>query len=82
MRIVLDSNILLVAIGKRSRYKSIWTAFISGKYNLIVSDEIIYEYEEILQQRASAGAAEIVMDIFIESSKVVIPASLLLLERN
>ncbi len=71
MRIILDSNILLVAIGKRSRYKPIWTAFISGKYNLIVSDEIIYEYEEILQQRASAGAAEIVMDIFIESSKVV-----------
>ena len=71
MRIVLDSNILLVAIGKRSRYKSIWTAFTGGKYNLIVSDEIISEYEEILQQRASAGAAEIVMDIFIESSKVI-----------
>ena len=71
MRIVLDSNILLVAIGKTSRYKSIWTAFISGRYNLIVSDEIIYEYEEILQRRASPGAAEIVMDIFIESSKVV-----------
>jgi putative PIN family toxin of toxin-antitoxin system len=71
MRIVLDSNILLVAIGKRSRYKPIWTAFISGRYNLVVSDEIIYEYEEILQRRASPGAAEIVMDIFIESSKVI-----------
>ena len=70
MRIVLDSNILLVAIGKRSRYKPIWTAFISGRYDLIVSDEMIYEYEEILQQRASPGAAEIVMDIFIESSKL------------
>jgi putative PIN family toxin of toxin-antitoxin system len=71
MRIVLDSNILLVAIGKRSHYRPIWIAFISGRYNLIVSDEIIYEYEEILQQRASQGAAEIIMDIFIESPKVV-----------
>jgi predicted nucleic acid-binding protein len=70
MRIVLDSNILLVAIGKKSRYKPIWTAFISGRYDLIVSDEMIYEYEEILQQRASSGAVEIVMDIFIESSKL------------
>ncbi len=71
MRIVLDSNILLVAIGKRSRYRPIWMAFISGRFDLIVSDEIIYEYEEVLQQRASAGAAEIVIDIFIESSKVI-----------
>jgi putative PIN family toxin of toxin-antitoxin system len=60
-----------VAIGKRSRYRPIWTAFISGRYNLIVSDEIIYEYEEILQQRASSGAAEIVTDILLESSKVI-----------
>jgi putative PIN family toxin of toxin-antitoxin system len=71
MRIVLDSNILLVVIGKRSLYRPIWTAFISGKYNLIVSDDVIYEYEEILQQRASPGAAAILMDIFIESSKVI-----------
>lgn len=71
MRIVLDSNILLVAIGKTSRYRPIWMAFINGRYDLIVSEEIIYEYEEILQQRASPGAAGIVMDIFIESSKVV-----------
>jgi len=71
MRIVLDSNILLVAIGKTSRYRPIWKAFINGRYDLIVSDEIIFEYEEILQQRASPGASEIVMDIFIESSNVV-----------
>lgn len=71
MRIVLDSNILLVAIGKTSRYRPIWKAFINGRYDLIVSDEIIFEYEEILQQRASRGASEIVMDIFIESSNVV-----------
>jgi uncharacterized protein len=71
MRVVLDSNVLLVAIGKRSRYRPIWTTFIGGRYDLIVSDEIMYEYEEILQQRASAGTAEIVMDIFIESSKVI-----------
>ena len=48
MKIVLDSNILLVAIGKRSRFRPIWDAFTDGKYKLVVCEEVIYEYEEIL----------------------------------
>jgi rRNA-processing protein FCF1 len=42
MNIVLDSNILLVAIWKRSKYRSIRDAFLSEKYNLVISDEIVY----------------------------------------
>jgi putative PIN family toxin of toxin-antitoxin system len=71
MKVVLDSNILLVAIGKRSLFKSIWTAFVNGKYQLIVSDEVIYEYEEILQRYSAPGVAEIMMEIFIESPDVI-----------
>jgi putative PIN family toxin of toxin-antitoxin system len=71
MKIVLDSNILLVSIGRRSQFRPIWTAFISGKFTLIVSDDIIYEYEEILQRRASPGIAKVVMDTLIESPKVI-----------
>ncbi|HWZ14784.1 MAG TPA: putative toxin-antitoxin system toxin component, PIN family [Mucilaginibacter sp.] len=71
MKVVLDSNILLVAIGKRSLFKSIWTAFVDGKYQLIVSDEVIYEYEEVLQRYSAPGVAEIMMEIFIESPNVI-----------
>lgn len=49
MKVVLDSNVLLVAIGKRSRFKPIWEAFLEGKYQLIISEDIIHEYEEILR---------------------------------
>ncbi len=49
MKIVLDSNILLVSIGKNSHYRPIWNAFINGKINLIVCDDVLYEYEEIMQ---------------------------------
>ena len=45
MKIVLDSNFLLVAIGKKSKYRTIWDAFISGKYQLILSEDIIHQYE-------------------------------------
>ncbi|MFC0517274.1 putative toxin-antitoxin system toxin component, PIN family [Mucilaginibacter angelicae] len=71
MNIVLDSNILLVAIGKKSEYRPIWEAFIDEKYNLIISDEIIYEYEEIIQLRSGTKAAEIVLEIFVEAVNVI-----------
>lgn len=71
MKIVLDSNILLVSIGKRSPFRPIWDAFINAKINLIVSDEVLYEYEEIMQQRSAPGVAEIVMNIFTESPQVI-----------
>ncbi len=71
MKVVIDSNVLASALGKKSYLRPIWDAFINGFYQLIVSEDILKEYEEILQKRATPGAAGIVMDIFIESSKVV-----------
>lgn len=55
MRIVLDSNVLLVAVSKRGNYRAIWEALIEGVYQLVVSDEIVYEYEEILKLHSAPG---------------------------
>jgi putative PIN family toxin of toxin-antitoxin system len=71
MRIVLDSNILLVAIGKKSAYRPIWTAFLNETYDIVVSEDVLYEYEEILQQHSAPGAAELIMNIFIEAPNVL-----------
>jgi predicted nucleic acid-binding protein len=67
MKVVLDSNVLLVALGKRSKYRPIWDAFIVGQYQLIISEDVIHEYEEILHQHSAFGVAELVMEIFVES---------------
>ncbi|MFB9843754.1 PIN domain-containing protein [Mucilaginibacter ginsenosidivorans] len=67
----MDSNILLVVIGRKSRFKPIWDAFIEGRYRLIISDEITYEYEEVLQQHSAPGVSAIVMEVFIESPDVI-----------
>jgi putative PIN family toxin of toxin-antitoxin system len=72
MKIVLDSNVLLVAVGKRSSYKPIWDVFVDGKYKLILSDEIIYEYREILEEHSAPRAADIIEEIFIESADIII----------
>jgi putative PIN family toxin of toxin-antitoxin system len=71
MKIVLDSNVLISALGKRSKYRPIWDAFTEGYYQLIVSEDILKEYEEIMQEHSAPGAAEIVMEIFIESPDVI-----------
>jgi len=71
MQVVIDSNILLVAIGKRSRFRPIWDAFINGDYKLIISEEIIHEYEEVLQQHSAPDAATLVMEILSESPEVI-----------
>jgi len=71
MKVVLDSNVLVVALGKRSNYRSIWDYFVNGGYQLVVSDEILYEYEEILKLYSAPGIAEIVGEILIESPDVL-----------
>jgi putative PIN family toxin of toxin-antitoxin system len=71
MKVVLDSNVLLVALGKRSKYRPIWDAFIVGQYQLIISEDVIHEYEEILHQHSAFGVAELVMEIFVESPDVI-----------
>jgi putative PIN family toxin of toxin-antitoxin system len=71
MSVVLDSNVLLIAIGRRSRFRPIWNSFINGEYKLIVSEEILHEYEEILNEHSAPGAAGWVLEILIESPEVI-----------
>ena len=70
MRVVIDSNILVSIIGKKSRLRAIWDAFIEGRFDMYVSEDILKEYEEILQEHAAPGADEIVLEIFAESPSV------------
>ena len=70
MTVVLDSNVSQVAIGKRSKYRPIWNAFLSGQITLLISEEIVHEYEEILKERAAPGSAELVLEILVESPDV------------
>ena len=50
MKIVLDTNCLLIAVPNKSAYHSILTALQQGRYTLCCSNEILMEYEEKLTQ--------------------------------
>ena len=47
MRVVLDTNVLLVAIAPTSIYRPIFDALLAKKYTLVLSNDILAEYEEI-----------------------------------
>jgi putative PIN family toxin of toxin-antitoxin system len=53
MRVVIDTNVLLVTISDRSPFHLIYNKFIEGLYEIAVTTEILNEYAEIFQQKSS-----------------------------
>jgi len=47
MKVVLDTNCFISCIGKLSPYRNVFDSFLSGKFILCFSTEILLEYEEI-----------------------------------
>ena len=70
-RIVLDTNCLLQAISRRSRFYPIWRDFIQGRYELCVTTEILDEYEEILSRYTSPVVGRMVIEAILRANNVV-----------
>jgi putative PIN family toxin of toxin-antitoxin system len=70
MRVVLDTNVLLVSIPKLSKYRPIFESLIGKKYTLIISNEILAEYEEIIAQKANESVAENIVKMLVTLSNV------------
>lgn len=68
--VVIDTNCLLQIISKRSPYRPIWDAFLNGRYELCVSNEILDEYQEILGQQITPTIAENVILLLLNKSNV------------
>lgn len=65
MRVVLDTNILLVSIPKVSPFRIILDALLAGKFELVISNEILSEYLEILERKTNAAIAQNVVEMLI-----------------
>lgn len=68
--IVLDTNCLVQIISVHSPYRSIWKAFLQKRYVLCVSNEILNEYQEILERHTTAEIAENVILLLLNSRNV------------
>lgn len=70
MKIVLDTNCLVTIIMPGSYNNDVWLAFRQNKYSLCVSNEILFEYHEILSKRYNQLIANTVIKELIESPNI------------
>jgi len=63
MKVVIDTNILLVSISPASQYRWIFNGLLNEDYTLCVTTDILMEYEEILGNHMSPELATIVLQI-------------------
>lgn len=73
MKVVIDTNILLVSIPVHSKYRPILDAFAKRKFTLIVSIDIFFEYLEVMEKLSAKGVAKYIEDTLTISRNVLAP---------
>jgi putative PIN family toxin of toxin-antitoxin system len=58
LRIVLDTNVLLVSISSKSQYHWVFESLLNGRYELYITNDILTEYEEIITAKFNATVAQ------------------------
>jgi len=70
MRAVIDTNIFLVSISRKSPYHWIFIELMTGSYTLCVSNEIVFEYEEIITQHMGREVSDAIKNFLLESPHI------------
>jgi uncharacterized protein len=71
MKVVLDTNVLLTCISKRSSIHDIFLGFIEEKYTLCVTTDILAEYEEVITNHMGKNAASNVLQAIENAPNVL-----------
>ncbi|CAN5440526.1 hypothetical protein BH20ACI1_BH20ACI1_28370 [soil metagenome] len=75
LKLVIDTNIFIAIIGKKSPFRWIFDCLIEGRIILCVSNEILFEYREILARKTNEKIAENVIEFlsispFVEKTEI------------
>lgn len=65
MRIVLDTNVFLVSLAPYSDYAPIFDALLSEQFTLLISNEVVTEYEEIIGHRYDQETVQDVLRLLV-----------------
>ncbi len=68
--VVIDTNCLLQILAKKSPFRPIWDAFLEGRFMLCVSNDILNEYQEVLEQQITPTVAENVVLLILNKPNV------------
>lgn len=70
LRIVLDTNIFLVSFSSHHKYHWIYKAIYGSKFDLVVSNEILLEYQEQMVIRYGLKITDAAMDFLVDLPNV------------
>ena len=70
MKVVIDTNVLVAAIGKTSPYRKIFDDLLSKKFVLILSNDIVMEYWEIIARKSTDTIADNIIKSLLSASNV------------
>lgn len=71
MRVVLDTNVILISISSKSVYRPIFDGILQQKYEIAVSNEIISEYVEILETKTNHVVASNIAELLLNLKNVI-----------
>jgi uncharacterized protein len=71
MRVVIDSNVLLVSISRRSKHHPIFQAILNGAIICCVSNAILEEYEEKIGEHWSPNVAYNTIETLMKTPHVL-----------
>lgn len=69
--VVIDTNVLLVSVSRKSPFHWIIRKLINEEYTLYVTTDILLEYEEIIEQKMGTRASEAAMGVLENLNNVV-----------
>jgi uncharacterized protein len=69
-RIILDTNVLLVSIPEKSEYRWIFDKLIDEEFDLVISNDILNEYEEIMDKKTKPIIKNLVVDFLLTAENV------------
>lgn len=72
LRLILDTNIFLVSLAANSKYGWIYQALINDKFDLVVSNEILIEYQEQISLRYGLDKTDASLDYLLFLPNVIL----------
>lgn len=70
MKIILDTNVLLVSLPSHSKYYPIFQALQNKIFDLYLSNEILTEYEEIISRKLGLNRTDLKLQELLNLSNV------------
>ena len=70
LRLVLDTNVFLVALLKHHKYWWVFESILENRFHLLVSNEILFEYHEKCVEKYGAELSKEKLDFLLEFSNV------------